>query len=223
MTGLLRKELLLRLLAQNRAKRQIRHPPEASHATLFKPGPDDQRWTKTGLSQEYLPVIGTNEYSCPFSKCNYTPRQKLDLVCTHIRLHLNIGIGCHYCGKGYWSAEGWKRHCRNIHPDLPKVPEGAEEPEAFENPLGDNPEIVDIECEEADAIDQAIRSGRTPRSLDVEPQFSEVIEEIPTSSTSVCTTAATSHFYYFHRYSYGYLIILIGFQNIWYSHSIKYG
>ena len=144
-------------------------PPEASHATLFKPRPDDQRWTKTGLSQEYLPVKGENEYSCPFSKCNYTPCQKLDLVCTHIRLHLNIGIGCHYCGKGYWSAEGWKRHCRNIHPDLPKVPEGAEEPEAFENPLGDNPEIIDIECEEADAIDQAIRSGRTSRSLDVKP------------------------------------------------------
>ena len=82
---------------------------------------------------------------------------------------------------------------QHIHPDLPKVPEGAEEPEAFENPLGDNPEIaVDIEREEADAIDQAIRSGRTSGSLDVEPQFSEVIEEIPTSSTSVCTTAATS-------------------------------
>ena len=48
-------------------------PPEASHATLFKSGPDDQRWTKTGLLQEYLPVKGENEYSCPFSKCNYTP------------------------------------------------------------------------------------------------------------------------------------------------------
>ena len=164
-----------------------------------------------------------NEYSCPFSKCNYTPRQKLDLVCTHIRLHLNIGIGCHYCGKGYWSAEGWKRHCRNIHPDLPKVPEGAEEPEAFKNPLGDNPEIIDIECKEAFAIDQAIRSGRTPRSLDVEPQFSEVIEEIPTSSTSSLHNCCHFHLYHFHHYSYGYLIIPIGFQNIWYSHSIKYG
>ena len=169
-------------------------PLEASHATLFKPGPDDQRWTKTGLSQEYLLVKGDNEYGCPFPKCGYVPRQKLDLVCTHIRRHLNIGIGCHHCEKGYWSAEGWKRHCRNIHPDLPKVPEGAEEPEAFENPLGDDPKIteIDIEQEEADAIDQAIQSGRTSGSLAVEPQFLEVLEEIPTSSTTVCTTTATS-------------------------------
>ena len=169
-------------------------PPEASHATLFKPGPDNQRWTKTGLSQEYLPMKNDKEYGCPFPKCGYVPRQKLDLVCTHIRRHLNIGIGCHHCNKGYWSAEGWKRHCRNIHPDLPEVPEGAEEPEAFENPLGDDPQIleVEIEDEEAEAIDQAIKSGRTPHSLEVEPLYSEVIEEIPTSSTSVCTTAATS-------------------------------
>ena len=169
-------------------------PPEATHATLFKPGPDNLRWSKTGLSQEYLPTKNDKEYGCPFPKCGYTPRQKLDLVCTHIRRHLNIGIGCHHCSKGYWSAEGWKRHCRNIHPDLPEVPEEAKEPEAFKNPLGEDPEIVEVDIneEEADAIDQAIKSGRTPHSLDVEPQFLEVLEEIPTSSTSVCTTTATS-------------------------------
>ena len=167
-------------------------PPEASNATLLKPGPDNLPWIKTGLLHEYLPILGDNEYSCPFPKCLYTPCQKLDLVCTHIRMHLNISIGCHYCTKGYWSTEGWKRHCRSIHPDLPKVPTGAEEPEPFKNPLGDDPEIMDIEQEEAEAINQAIKSGKTSRSLAVEPEFLEELEEIPDSSTTTCTTVATS-------------------------------
>ena len=134
--------------------------PKSSKAIGFKPGVNPKTWTKTGLTLEYQPTReeGEDDYGCPFSKCDFVPKQKLDLVCTHIHRHLNICIECHYCDKSYWSVEGWKKHTGSVHPGLPKVPEGTEDPPTF-SPLGDTPEILEVREEEEEALNQTLGGG----------------------------------------------------------------
>ena len=110
------------------------------------------------------------------------PKQKLDLVCTHIPQHLNICIECHYCDKSYWSAKGWKRHTGSVHPGLPKVPEGTEDPATF-TPLGDAPAIAEVRDEEEEAINRAL--DYDPSELNVEQEFSLVdVEDAGMSGTT---------------------------------------
>ena len=143
-------------------------PPSSTNAVAFKPGRDAKKWTKTGLAMEYLPTKsdGQEEYGCPFPACDFAPRQKLDLVCTHIRRHLNICVSCHHCEKTFWSIEGWKKHSSSIHPDIPKVPMDASEPETFQ-PLGTNPNIIDVKQEE-EAIRPAVSLPNTGFNVESE-------------------------------------------------------
>ena len=135
--------------------------PKLSNAVGFKPGKN---------ASEYYPTReeGDDDYGCPFKKCDFLPKQKLDLVCTHIRRHLNICINCHYCTKSFWSIEGWKKHTTHVHPNLPKVPDDTEEPPTF-TPLGDVPEIVNVKDKEEEALNKALQLP-TP-DLNVEKQF----------------------------------------------------
>ena len=168
-------------------------PPVTTNAVRFKPRLDHKRWTRTGLSQEYQPTCDKtdSEYGFPFPRCSYQPRQKLNLVCSHIRHHLNIAIECHYCPKAYWSSDGWEKHCQNQHGNLPQVQETATKPETFENPLGENLEIEDIKAEEEDAIKQALQALAS-QDLSVEPAFVEVLVEDSSSSMApVSTTTST--------------------------------
>ena len=92
----------------------------------------------------------------------------------HICRHLNICFECHYCNKSYWSVKGWKKHTGSVHPGLPKVPEGTEDPSTF-SPLGDMPEIVEVRDEEEEALNWAL--ALDPSELNVEKEFSLVDEE----------------------------------------------
>ena len=91
-----------------------------------KPGTNQKRWSRMGLSLEFQPVSveGEDLYKCPFLECNFTPHQNIDTVACHIRRHLNLSISCHYCNKLFWGSEGWLCHCKNVHPSLPQVPAG---------------------------------------------------------------------------------------------------
>ena len=97
---------------------QTTHEPEAAvtKATIFKPGPLERTWTRTGLSKEFLPTNqGGGSYSCPMCP-QYQPRSNLDTVATHIRRdHLNISLGCYFCSESFFSSEGWKRHNSQRH------------------------------------------------------------------------------------------------------------
>ena len=75
-----------------------------------------------GLALEYEPISENKLYKCPFTNCDYQPRQNLDSVCTHVRHHLNVAIQCHFCMKIYWSSEGWLKHTRDVHKESKPVP-----------------------------------------------------------------------------------------------------
>ena len=111
----------------------------------------------------------------------------MDLVCTHIHRHLDICIECHYCPKTYWSVEGWKKHTGSVHPNLPKVPEDAEEPSTF-SPLGDTPEILNIKEEEEQALKAAVMLPASGFNVEKELILVDVEEKAPSASASVPTS-----------------------------------
>ena len=96
--------------------------PYISGAKAILPSSDNKRWSHTDLASEYEPISENNLYKCPFTNCNYQPRQNLDSVCTHVRRHLNVAIQCHFCTKIYWSSKGWLKHMRDVHKDSKLVP-----------------------------------------------------------------------------------------------------
>ena len=59
--------------------------PYATGARTIQPGSDQKRWSQTGLAKEFNPKFEDGIYHCPFPHCDYTPRQNIDSVCTHIR------------------------------------------------------------------------------------------------------------------------------------------
>ena len=95
--------------------------PYISGANAILPSLDDKRWSHTGLASEYEPISENELYKCPFTNCDYQPRQNLDSVCTHVRHHLNVAIQCHFCNKIYWSSEGWLKHTRDVHKESKPV------------------------------------------------------------------------------------------------------
>ena len=96
--------------------------PYISGAKVILPSSDNKRWSHTGLASEYEPISENELYKCPFTNCDYQPRQNLDSVCTHVHRHLNVAIQCHFCTKIYWSSEGWLKHTRDVHKDSKPVP-----------------------------------------------------------------------------------------------------
>ena len=104
--------------------------PYSTCAKGILPSSDQRRWSRTGLADEYNPVLADDVYSCPFPQCPFQPRQNIDTVCAHIRRHLNISIKCHHCPKLYWGSEGWLKHARDVHKGLAPVPAdyGKEQP-----------------------------------------------------------------------------------------------
>ena len=68
--------------------------PAITKAIVFKPGPMERGWTRTGLSKQFQPTNqGSGNYGCPMCP-KYVPRSNLDTVATHIRRdHLNISLG----------------------------------------------------------------------------------------------------------------------------------
>ena len=96
--------------------------PYISGAKAILPSSDNKRWSRTGLASEYEPISVNELYKCPFTNCDYQPRQNLDSVCTHVRRHLNVAIQCHFCSKIYWSSEGWLKHTREVHKESKPVP-----------------------------------------------------------------------------------------------------
>ena len=81
---------------------------------------------------------------------------------------------CHYCSKSYWSTEGWKKYTGSIHPGLPKVPEGAEDPSTF-SPPADAPEIVEVKEEEEETLTRVIALNAS--KLNLEKEFVLVNDE----------------------------------------------
>ena len=170
------------------AERSKQHTnPAVTKATVFKPGPLERTWTRTGLSQEFLPTNeGGGSYSCPMCP-QYQPRSNLDTVATHIRRdHLNISLGCYFCSESFFSSEGWKRHNFQRHGKSKNeyVPAGSEEPGTFEkpNPLGSDPNILiedsvltEVKQEEKEAIEEAAGLSRK-ENLDIESDFVEEME-----------------------------------------------
>ena len=59
--------------------------PYAAGACTIWPGSDQKRWSRTGLAKEFNPKFDDDVYHCPFPCCDYTPRQIIDSMCTHIR------------------------------------------------------------------------------------------------------------------------------------------
>ena len=104
--------------------------PYSSCAKCILPSSDQRRWSRTGLADEYNPILTDEVYRCPFPQCLFQPRQNIDTVCAHIRRHLNISIQCHHCHKLYWGSEGWLKHTRDVHKGLAPVPAdyGREQP-----------------------------------------------------------------------------------------------
>ena len=113
--------------------------PYQAGAKGVKPGVNQKKWSRTGLTAEFQPlsIEGEDLYKCPFPNCDFTPHQNIDTVAAHIRRHLNIAISCHYCNKLFWGSEGWHRHCKNVHSAYPPVPAGY-------NTLEESPKEQDI-------------------------------------------------------------------------------
>ena len=96
--------------------------PYISGAKAILPSSDNKRWSRTGLASEYEPISVNELYKCPFTNCDYQPRQNLDSVCTRVRHHLNVAIQCHFCSKIYWSSEGWLKHTHEVYKESKPVP-----------------------------------------------------------------------------------------------------
>ena len=89
--------------------------PAITKAVIFKPGPIERSWSRTGLAKEFQPTNEGGRYGCPMCP-KYEPRSNIDTVATHIRRnHLNIALGCHFCDDAFFSSEGWKKHNTQKH------------------------------------------------------------------------------------------------------------
>ena len=144
--------------------------PGATKAVIFKPGPVEKTWSRTGIPKEFLPVHDAGKYSCPACQ-NFEPKSNIDTVATHIRRnHLNVALGCHFCDQVFFSSEGWKKHNVSVH-NLPKaqfVPLDAEDPGVYQ-PLKGVQSVEEINEEEEAAIREA--TGLKDQNLDIEPGF----------------------------------------------------
>ena len=148
------------------------HPgPLSTHAQVFKPGPEEKYWSRTGLAKEYQPQSREGKYYCPMCRY-YEGHSNIDTVSTHIqRDHLNISLGCHYCDKAFFSSEGWKKHNVQKHKKSKDefVPEGAVDPGTAAK-IPDHIELEEVKAEEASAIEESIGlSG----NLNAEAEFEE--------------------------------------------------
>ena len=114
--------LTLGVAPGSRSLRSTLPTPYISGAKAILPSSDNKRWFRTRLASEYEPISVNELYKCPFTNCDYQPRQNLDSVCTHVHCHLNVAIQCHFCSKIYWSSEGWLKHTREVHKESKPVP-----------------------------------------------------------------------------------------------------
>ena len=148
------------------------HPgPLSTHAQIFKLGPDEKHWSRTGLAKEYMPQSKEGKYLCPLCP-QYEGRSNIDTVSTHVRRdHLNISLGCHFCDEAFFSSEGWKKHNIQKHKKAKHefVPEDALDPGTAVK-IPDQTELKEVKGEEAVAIERSI--GITG-NLDAEPEFHE--------------------------------------------------
>ena len=68
--------------------------PAITKAVIFKLGPIERSWSRTGLAKEFQPTNEGGHYGCPMCP-KYEPRSNIDTVATHIRRdHLNIALRC---------------------------------------------------------------------------------------------------------------------------------
>ena len=148
------------------------HPgPLSTHAQIFKPGPDEKQWSRTGLAKEYMPQSKEGKYLCPLCP-QYEGRSNIDTVSTHVRRdHLNISLGCLFCDEAFFLSEGWKKHNIQKHKKAKHefVPEDALDPGTTVK-IPDHTELEEVKGEEAVAIERSI--GITG-NLDAEPEFHE--------------------------------------------------
>ena len=128
-----------------------------------------------GLAKEFNPKFENDVYHCPFPHCDYTPRQNIDSVCTHIRQHLNISLQCHYCSKLYWGSEGWLKHTREVCKNTPPVPStyGQEHPASPQDIVNEAMDAYNIAMEEENKALKGV--GKQPHpDNSIEPEFKEV-------------------------------------------------
>ena len=149
--------------------------PYAAGARAIRPGSDQKRWSHTGLAKEFNLKFEDDLYHCPFPRCDYTPRQNINSVCTHIHQHLNISLQCHYCTKLYWGLEGWLKHTREVHKNTPPVPDtyGHERPPSPQDIVKEAMDTYEIATQEEN---EALKgAGKHPLpDFSIEPKFKEV-------------------------------------------------
>ena len=151
--------------------------PETTKAVGFKPGPVSDTWTDTGLAAEYIPHLdpGGTDYCCPFPNCARKGVAQKDTMATHVRRdHLNVALACHYCTRLFWSREGWMKHCKGKHSNLPPVPANITEDTPDLTPQGLMVTLQAIKSEEARVMKE---TAPNPSLATAEPEHVLVTED----------------------------------------------